>query len=358
MTVVARLGARCVARWAPLRTLCTSAAFLRPASTSVPRSKRVLALDTNSDLSIHPSFVTRQQPTQYQGQPVRPVVSVTVAEYYDLDSVIAHVTELGLTPKEIVPGECVMFKQKDETFFVFKFGTVVAWDVAETVVVNEWTARLAACAVNKYPLESEDLDYVQLKDNPQESHIDPKEEIVCLSGPNIVLDQLAFSYGISRSTRLAVLERAVEKHTALTRETTLALAEGKKIALKGETVTKLSGRLLLLRGKLNLYSELVETPDIYWAEPRLEQIHNAISQSLDVPLRISVLNRKLDYLADEAHALVEILTHKTETNLELIIIYLIVMEVCFELYHFYDKLGGTYNLGYFYKLIHGVERGV
>lgn len=291
-------------------------------------------------------------------QPLKPLVSVTSCETYDLDKVRSCLSLRGLAPLQIVPHECILFKTpKGSQVFVFKFGSLVAWDVCESEVINTILPMFENCMLNQYKVQSEDLDYVDLVEGDKTSYV-TRDEIICLnSDPQIkLLDMLAFSYGISRSTRLAVLEKAVENHISLTRTTIQKLAEGKKISVDSRSATKLSGRLLLLRGKLNLYSELVETPDIYWSEPRLEKIHNKISNELDVHTRINVLNRKLDYLADESHALVEILTHNTEKILELIIIYLIVIEVCFELYHFYDQLGGSYNLNYFYKLIHGVDK--
>lgn len=140
-------------------------------------------------------------------------------------------------------------------------------------------------------------------------------------------------------------------HIELTKSTIQKLSKGEAIGVDANEVLKLSGRLLLLRGKLNLYSELVETPDIYWSESRLEKIHDQVSTILDIPKRINILNRKLDYLTDEAHALIGILTKRNETTLELIIIYLIMVEVGFELYHFYERLGGKYSMEYFKILI-------
>lgn len=336
---------------------------VRLASTStasiVPRGKRVLTFQSSTDEPIiHPAFVTRVERTTFMNQPIKPCVSITTCEYYDLNKVKSSLSLNGLTPIQIVPNECILFKTiNGSNIFIFKFGTIVSWDVPEVEVINDILPMFQDSMINSYKIQSEDLDYVDLNDIEKTSYV-TSDEIICLNSDseNKLLDMLAFSYGISRSTRLAILEKSIEDHINLTRTTIEKLSNGEKLSVDSRSATKLSGRLLLLRGKLNLYSELVETPDIYWSETRLEKIHNKISNELDVPIRINVLNRKLDYLTDESHALVEILTHKTEKNLELIIIYLIVIEVCFELYHFYDHLGGTYNLSYFYKLLHGVEK--
>ncbi|GMM29206.1 Mrx10 protein [Martiniozyma asiatica (nom. inval.)] len=343
--------------------------WVRFASMQAPQRKKVLTFqkfDSSVDPSesiIHPAFVTRKQQTTYLGKPVRPCVAVTACETFDLEKVSNIISLSGTAPLQIVPGECVTFKKthngKDVDIFVFKFGTVVAWNMEEKNVINDFLPLLEDAMSIKYSLQSEDLDYIDVagdysKNLESQSGI-TTDEIICLFGDNQnkLLDKLAFSYGISRSTRLAILEKAIEDHISLTKNTIIKLSAGENLAVDSNEVLKLSGRLLLLRGKLNLYSELVETPDIYWSESRLEKLHNKISNELDVSLRITNLNRKLDYLSEEAQALIGIMTKRSETNLELIIIYLITIEVIFELYHFYDRLGGKYNMDYFKELFTG-----
>lgn len=345
------------------------------------QKSEVSELDPNENINgtetiIHPAFVTSSNLETYLGQRVKPVVSVTKCESYDFDKVFLVLSLKGLAPVKIVPGECIKFNWNQNCVFIFKFGTIVAWNINEKEVINNILPIFKNSEITSYQYQSEDLDYIeinkdvdQVKDenfekiiNEQneiglqtsESYISKDTEIICLNVPNKsqkLLDMLAFSYGISRSTRLAILEEAVETHINLTRSTIEKLSHGEKIAVDPKETLKLSGRLLLLRGKLNLYSELVETPDIYWSESRLEKIHDKVSNALDISKRVNILNRKLDYLSEEADALVSIMSKRTEVNLELIIIYLIVIEVCFETYHFYERLGGKYNIEYFKALL-------
>ena len=345
------------------------------------QKSEVSELDPNKNINgtetiIHPAFVTSSNLETYLGQRVKPVVSVTKCESYDFDKVFSVLSLKGLAPVKIVPGECIKFNWNQNCVFIFKFGTIVAWNINEKEVINNILPIFKNSEITSYQYQSEDLDYIeinkdidQVKDenfekiiNEQneiglqtsESYISKDTEIICLNVPNKsqkLLDMLAFSYGISRSTRLAILEEAVETHINLTRSTIEKLSHGEKIAVDPKETLKLSGRLLLLRGKLNLYSELVETPDIYWSESRLEKIHDKVSNALDISKRVNILNRKLDYLSEEADALVSIMSKRTEVNLELIIIYLIVIEVCFETYHFYERLGGKYNIEYFKALL-------
>ena len=69
----------------------------------------------------------------------------------------------------------------------------------------------------------------------------------------------------------------------------------------------------------------------------LEKIHNNASKILDINLRISIMNRKLDYATEEQRAFLSVLNEKKSTRLECIIILLIMVEVVFEIHHFYEK---------------------
>lgn len=88
---------------------------------------------------------------------------------------------------------------------------------------------------------------------------------------------------------------------------------------------------------MNLYSELIETPDLYWSEPFLEKIYNNVSKILDINSRISIMNRKLDYATEEQRAFLSVLNEKKSTRLEWIIILLIMVEVVFEIHHYYER---------------------
>jgi uncharacterized Rmd1/YagE family protein len=331
------------------------------------QANTINGLDLHShDTIIHPAFVTSSNLKTFMDQPVKPVVSVTKCESYDLEKVKALLSKKLISPIQIVPGECITFKWNQlNDIFIFKFGTIVAWNVDEDEVINQIIPLFNEAEINSYYYQSEDLDFIEFdvtnsspinNNKSNESFVSQETEIICLNVPSTqqkILDMLAFSYGISRSTRLAILEEAVETHIDMTRSTIDKLSKGQKIAVDPKEAMKLSGRLLLLRGKLNLYSELVETPDIYWSESRLEKIHEKISNALDISKRVHILNRKLDYLSEEAEALIAIMSKRTEVKLELIIIYLIVIEVCYETYHFYERLGGKYNVEYFRALLEG-----
>ncbi|KAG7884886.1 hypothetical protein KL938_001143 [Ogataea parapolymorpha] len=318
----------------------------RMMATSIPSARKVIRRAPNDSLlSQSYAIPDERSKTSHQGLPLRPCVAVTACEVFDLENVRSVLSEHHIKAEEIVRNEAVHYQIEDAPVrtdvFVLHSGTVVSWGMPEQDVLDKVLPFLRSSMNTPYEIQTEDLDYIEYESGQekegQTSTID--HEIICIKGEprQKMLDKLAFSYGLSRSTRLAVLESSLEKHIQLTRNTTENLSQGKQLGIGAREVLQSSGKLLLLRGKLNLYSELVETPDLYWTEPNLEKIYNHVSRILDVNTRISILNRKLDYCSDEARALLDILTTRKGTRLEWIVIYLIMIEVLFEMHHFYER---------------------
>jgi required for meiotic nuclear division protein 1 len=141
--------------------------------------------------------------------------------------------------------------------------------------------------------------------------------------------KFAFSNGMARSTKLAVLEEQLDVYLDSTREIPRILAIGKKLPWGRQKTLQKVGELLAFRAELNFHSELLETPDLYWARPELEEYYDKISKILDVGMRIRVLNKKLDYANELAATLRSHLSEKHGLALEWGIIGLIAIEVVF-----------------------------
>ena len=171
-----------------------------------------------------------------------------------------------------------------------------------------------------------------------------------------VLAKIAFSSGLARSTKLAVLERLTEAYvvstrtipTIMSRGTPLPLTSpaplrrlcellgfGSRLPFSRPFILRKTGELLSIRAQLNLYSELTDSlPDLFWDsrhELGLENYYETVGKALDVGVRIRVLNEKLGYASEIASVLRETLSERHDLRLEWIIILLIAIEVVFEL---------------------------
>lgn len=285
-----------------------------------------------------------------------PVTSVTVGESIDFDRVLKVLNRLDGNGNRrndysvLMLDEVINVTYNGKDLMILSNGTLVGWGLSESVIEKQIIPKLQLAICDKFEPESEEIDWVELDylpvNAPNNGNSYMQGDIMVIQGSNkdkILLDKAAFAIGLSRSTRLSVLENALENHIQLTRVNSQSLSEGKQITTTESDVLKLTGRLFLLRGKLNLYSELIETPDLYWTEPTLERIYELISRNLDISARISILNRKLDYATEEHSALLAVLNEKKSTRLEWIIIILIMVEVGFETFHFYERYSDKLN---------------
>lgn len=244
--------------------------------------------------------------------------------------------------------------------FIFPSGTVVAWAVPDIITSHLVKVTLLPAAENPHlrEMEKEDLDYVE--DPSRENSSIKGDTIILGTKPTAVSDldtisgskdmkstgqqqeivddilaKIAFSSGLARSTKLAVLETLLGNYFDSTRSIPTLLSRGSRLPYTRSFILRKTGQLLSLRAQLNLYSELTDSlPDIFWDSRHdlgLEGYYDQVGRALDVGIRIKTLNEKMDYAQEIASVLRERLSEKHGLVLEWMIIALIAVEVGFEI---------------------------
>lgn len=268
-------------------------------------------------------------------QHLMPVTAVTIGELIDFKKVVELLRPYKFT--EVIPDEVINVNINQTTdLMVLSNGTLVGWNLSEEIIIHNYGQKLAEAVEHPYVPEADSMDWIGI------TNVDPKAlylkgEIFVVGENDLAqatVEKAAFAIGFSRLTRLSILENALDRCLGTAKNASKFLASG-TIVTNEESVLKLTGRLFQLRAQLNLYLELIETPDMYWEEPLLELIYTLVSRALDINPRIAILNRKLDYATDEQRAFLLVLNEKKSTRLEWIIILLITVEVVFELRQFW-----------------------
>lgn len=162
---------------------------------------------------------------------------------------------------------------------------------------------------------------------PQESsYVDEESDTIVLDSddPHI---KLSFSYGLSQSVKLSVFETSVEKTIDDNKKIPNELIQTGKISMSRKALAKKIGTLFAERNFINLNSDILDTPDFFWRRPKYEPYYEMAVQFMDIKQRLIILNSRLKII----HELYEILStelhHIHSSRLELIIIYLIFIEV-------------------------------
>ncbi|KAK5661732.1 hypothetical protein OQA88_9832 [Cercophora sp. LCS_1] len=286
------------------------------------------------------------------------LTAVCVAESFDMDHVATilanHGFELdpdgtGFEASEVVHARGL--NQGD--IFVFPSGTVVTWALSVDVVSTLSTTLLLPAAegpLSASDKEVEDLDFVEDPEQDQSRVsgdvvvIGAKREVEAGDRLDTTLAKIAFSSGLARSTKLAVLESSLMRYLESTRHIPDQLSQGLQAPLSRALILRKTGELLNLRSQLNHYNDLTDAlPDIFWdSEEKLETYYAKIGKALDVGVRIKTLNDKMTYAQEVVAVAQQVLdisekmsSEKHSTRLEWIIIILIAIEVAFELRRLY-----------------------
>ena len=87
------------------------------------------------------------------------------------------------------------------------------------------------------------------------------------------------------------------------------------------------GRVYLERCQVTLYSDVLDIPEFLWENDMYEHEYQQLKQYLDFQIRVSVLEVRMQVLDDLLQLLNTLADSTHASHLELIIIYLIVIEV-------------------------------
>jgi len=139
--------------------------------------------------------------------------------------------------------------------------------------------------------------------------------------------KLAISLGIGQSTKLTVYETAIQKQIEETKHLPEELAKKGRISLSRKEISKKMGQLFIERNLINLHSDILDTPEIFWEYTELEPFYIKASNHFDIARRVDILNKRLNIVHELFEILGEQLEHQHASALEWIIIWLIAIEI-------------------------------
>lgn len=76
------------------------------------------------------------------------------------------------------------------------------------------------------------------------------------------------------------------------------LAESGALRLRRHEALKLTGRLFKLRRDVNLVSNVLDVPELFWSEASLKDLYDAVREYMEIKPRVQVLNEKLGIASD------------------------------------------------------------
>lgn len=76
------------------------------------------------------------------------------------------------------------------------------------------------------------------------------------------------------------------------------------------------GELFILRINIHLNGSVLDTPELFWVEPQLEPVYQAVRSYLEMDQRVGLLTERLDVIADLLAVLKDQLSHGHGEKLE------------------------------------------
>lgn len=76
------------------------------------------------------------------------------------------------------------------------------------------------------------------------------------------------------------------------------------------------GELFILRINIHLNGSVLDTPELFWVEPQLEPVYQAVRSYLEMDQRVGLLTERLDVIADLLAVLKGELSHGHGEKLE------------------------------------------
>ncbi|KAF1797413.1 hypothetical protein FB192DRAFT_1334646 [Mucor lusitanicus] len=188
--------------------------------------------------------------------------------------------------------------------FIFDYGVVVFWNFrrAEELLMLE--------------------DFMQFSIDPFRDNPDEDMQI----------EEIHFQYDTSQMKPRIFNDMITLKSN--TKHLPKEMAETGRLGKTRAEITKINGQLFTLRMNVNLVSNVLDTPEIFWSEPALQPMYTAIREYLEIPQRAQILNDRLRVISDLLSMLRDHLTNFGVEYQTLIIIYLIIVAVivaCFEI---------------------------
>ncbi len=251
------------------------------------------------------------------------VVSYCTCTSYNLNLILDLLSASGRSCT--ISYDVLYFEINHESaVFIFDFGCIVFWgvDAQEQKSILDSIATYAEDLSYSYTVEKLEYKFSE----KSTTHIDEESDVVML-GSNEIHLRLSLSYGFAQSAKLEVIENYIEKTINENKSIPLELIKTGKISLSRKELAKKIGNLFSAKNSASLNTNVLDTPDFFWKKPMYEQYYEMAVYFMELEQRISVLDTRLNVIQELYGILSTELQHSHSSRLEMIIIFLIMVEV-------------------------------
>ncbi|KFA63404.1 hypothetical protein S40285_06598 [Stachybotrys chlorohalonatus IBT 40285] len=209
--------------------------------------------------------------------------------------------------------------------FLFDYGVIVVWGMTE-VQEAKFLKDISKFEVEKLApddVETEHFNFYYTREYQARIYND----FITLRDKNNYMTKLAISHALAQSVKTSLFEELIASTVETCKDIPTQIALTGKIALSRSQINMQIGELFILRINIHLNGSVLDTPELFWVEPQLEPVYQAVRSYLEMDQRVGLLTERLDVIADLLAVLKDQLSHGHGEKLEWIVIVLIAAEI-------------------------------
>lgn len=209
--------------------------------------------------------------------------------------------------------------------FVFDYGVVVIWGmtIAHERRFLEEIKKYAVDKLDKDEEEEEAFNFYYTKEYQARIYND----FITLRDKGNYMTKLAISHALAQSVKTSLFEAMVDSTIEKNKSIPEQIALTGSISASRTAINQQIGELFNLRINIHLNGSILDTPELFWVEPQLEPVYQAVRSYLEMDQRVGLLNNRLGVIADLLAVLKDQLSHGHGEKLEWIVIVLIAAEI-------------------------------
>ncbi|TPX17361.1 uncharacterized protein E0L32_012168 [Thyridium curvatum] len=209
--------------------------------------------------------------------------------------------------------------------FMFDYGVVVIWGMS-LAHEERFLKEIAKFETEKLAADDVETEYFNFY-YTREYQPRIYNDFITLRDKNNYMTKLAISHALAQSVKTSLFEELIASTIDTCKDIPTQIALTGKIALSRTQINMQIGELFILRINIHLNGSVLDTPELFWVEPQLEPVYQAVRSYLEMDQRVGLLTERLDVIADLLAVLKDQLSHGHGEKLEWIVIILIAAEI-------------------------------
>ncbi|MGE4382942.1 MAG: RMD1 family protein [Arcobacter sp.] len=220
----------------------------------------------------------------------------------------------------IIKDAVIINLEEDEQIILFKYGVFICWNVKFENI------KFFMDFIKNFEINSFEIPFIEELNYTLENEFKINFDTIYLNNLSNI-SKIAISQALAQNVKLDQFEKELLTSIENNSSIPLQLAHTGKINLTKKEISKKIGELFLVKSKMNLHYDLLDTPEFFWEYPEYENQYEKLIKYLDIKSRVEVLNKKLEVIQELLHVLGDEQKHRYSSFLEWIIIILIAFEI-------------------------------